>query len=237
MNLALSLAPFGILWENIACTLLLIRSRQIDCQIPFIITPKRLSNAIWHWTRLCGGNSVKRETGPIHWTFWNITLLLTRFRQRDRQMPLLITRGYAEIQILKKICNSKTEMDCTTLKKSTEAEGWYLQDLAEEIARWHLSLVEANSAANSEKMKIAHNSQTVWNILINFCKEIDMEKTQQKILQNDIYHWSRLCRAPNSEKSDNGVRIEPVTVCRPGGRGSDRAYLFCEFWLGSQKRL
>ena len=35
-------------------------------------------------------------------------------------------------------------------------------------------------------------------------------------------------------KSENGMRIEPVTVCRPGRRGTDEqprpAYLFCDFF-------
>ena len=44
--------------------------------------------------------------------------------------------------------------------------------------------------------KVKINSLTVWNILIKFCTQFDVEK----VLQNDIYHRSRLCRAPNSEK-------------------------------------
>ena len=36
--------------------------------------------------------------------------------------------------------------------------------------------------------------------MIKFCRQFDVEKISAKELQNDIYHRSRLCRAPNSEK-------------------------------------
>ena len=66
-----------------------------------------------HWSRLCrGSNSKKSETGPISLSHLGIVsenfayiLLLTRSKQKDCQMPFIIDRGYAEVQI--------TEMDIT----------------------------------------------------------------------------------------------------------------------------
>ena len=36
--------------------------------------------------------------------------------------------------------------------------------------------------------------------MINFGIHIDIDKIYLKRLQNDIYHWSRVCLASNSEK-------------------------------------
>ena len=47
---------------------------------------------------------------------------------------------------------------------------------------------------------VKFNSKTVWDILIKVCRHVDIDKIKLKELQNDIYHRSRLYRAPNSEK-------------------------------------
>ena len=93
----------------------------------------RLSNDTWDWLRFCrGSNSEKSETiakwylssvevlprskywksenGPISWTDWNIVMkfciyigILTRYSPWDCQMTFGIGRGFAEVQILKKV--------------------------------------------------------------------------------------------------------------------------------------
>ena len=55
---------------------------------------------------------------------------------------------------------------------------------------------------------VKFNSKTVWNILIKFCRHIEMEKIWLKELQNDIHRRSRLCRAPNSEKVIMALSLE-----------------------------
>ena len=51
-------------------------------------------------------------------------------------------------------------------------------------------------------------SWTEWNILINFCVNIDINKIWPKRLRNDIFHRSRLCRALNSEKVKMALSLE-----------------------------
>ena len=50
--------------------------------------------------------------------------------------------------------------------------------------------------------------RTEWNILINFCVNIDFDKIQPKRLRTDIFYWSRLCQAPNFEKVKMALSLE-----------------------------
>ena len=65
-------------------------------------------------------------------------------------------------------------------------------------------------SSNSEKVRL--NSETVWNILIKFCRHFDVENIYTKELQNDIYHRSRLCRVPNSEKVKLALSLEVSVI-------------------------
>ena len=49
---------------------------------------------------------------------------------------------------------------------------------------------------------------TVFNILIKLYRHIDIDKIEPKGLQNAIYHWSRLCRDPNSENVKMALSLE-----------------------------
>ena len=148
-------------------------------------------------------------------------MTLTRSSSRNCKMTFIIGRGFAERQILKKwkwpyLLNWEEYFDKLLLKH------WYWQDLAQEIAKWHFSLVEALPSSKFWKSHNGAISWTEWNIVMKFCIHIDIDKMyptrlsndiwdwlsfcrgsnseKVRLLQNDIYHRSRLCRAPNSEK-------------------------------------
>ena len=53
---------------------------------------------------------------------------------------------------------------------------WCWKDLAQGIAKWHLSSVEALPSAKFWKSENGLSSWTEWNILINFCVNIDTDK-------------------------------------------------------------
>ena len=43
--------------------MLLTGSRKTDCQMSFMITPKRLSNVIWHWSKICRSSNSENVPG------------------------------------------------------------------------------------------------------------------------------------------------------------------------------
>ena len=53
---------------------------------------------------------------------------------------------------------------------------WCWKDLAQGIAKWHLSSVETLPSAKFWKSENGPISWTEWNILINFCVNIDTDK-------------------------------------------------------------
>ena len=53
---------------------------------------------------------------------------------------------------------------------------WCWKDLANGFAKWHLSSVEALPSAKSWKSENGPIFWTEWNILINFCVHIDIDK-------------------------------------------------------------
>ena len=77
-------------------------------------------------------------------------------------MTVIISRGFAERQILKKkkwpYLYNWVEYFDKLLRKH-----WYWQDLAKEIAKWHYSSVGAISWSE-------------WNIVMKFCIHIDIDK-------------------------------------------------------------
>ena len=149
-------------------------------------------------------------------------MILKRSSSRNCKMTFIIGRGFAEHQILKKwkwpyLLNWVEYFD-KLLRKH-----WYWQDLAQEIAKWHFHWSRICRAPNSEKK--SDNGAISWterNIVMKFCIHIDIDKMypirlsneiwdwlsfaevqilkKVRLLQNNIYHRSRLCRAPNSEK-------------------------------------
>ena len=79
---------------------------------------------------------------------------------------------------------------------------------SEIIAIWNLSSVEALPFAKYWKSEIGLISWTEWNILIDVCVTIDIDKLYPKRLWNVIFHRSRFCRAPNSEKVKLALSLE-----------------------------
>ena len=85
---------------------------------------------------------------------------------------------------------------------------WYWQDVAQEIVKCHLGLAEALPRFKFWKSENSPISRTEWNILINFCVNIDINKISPKRLRNGIFHRTRLWRAPNSEKVKMALSLE-----------------------------
>ena len=126
-------------------------------------------------------------------------MILTRSSSRNCKMTFIIGRGFAERQILKKwkwpyLLNWVEYFD------KLLRNHWYWQ----EIANWHCSSVEALPSSKFWKSENGPTSWTEWNILINFCVTIDIYKR----LRTDIFHRSRLCRAPNSNKVIMALSLE-----------------------------
>ena len=128
-------------------------------------------------------------------------MILRRPSSRNCKMTFIIGRGFAECQILKKwkwpyLLNWVEYFDILLRKH------WYWQDLAQEIAKWHFSLVEALPSSKFWKSDNDAISWTEWNIVMKFCIHIDIDKMYPMILSNDTWDWLSFCRDSNSEKSD-----------------------------------
>ena len=115
------------------------------------------------------------------------------------KMTFIIGRGFAERQILKKwkwpyLLNWVEYFDKLLRKR------WYWQNLAQEIAKWHFSSVEVLPSSKFWKSENGPISWTEWNIVMKFCIHIDCDKMYPMRLSNDIWDWLSFCRGSNSEK-------------------------------------
>ena len=128
-------------------------------------------------------------------------MILTRSSSRNCKMTFIIGRGFAERQILKKwkwpYLLNWVECFDKLLRKY-----WYWQDPAQEIAKWHFSLVEALPSSKFWKSDNGAISWTEWNIVMKFCIHIDIDKMYPMKLSNDIWDWLSSCRGSNSEKNE-----------------------------------
>ena len=79
---------------------------------------------------------------------------------------------------------------------------WYWRDLAQEIAKWHFSLVEALPSSKFWKRDNGAISWTEWNIVMKFCIHVDINKMYPMRLSNDTWDWLSFWRGSNSEKSE-----------------------------------
>ena len=114
------------------------------------------------------------ELSEILW--WNFAYkfcILTRCSPWDCQMTFGIGRGFAEVQILKKWKLTLKPFRIFEKKLQTI---WCWKDLAQGIAKWHLSSVEGLPSAKFWKSENGPISWTEWNILINLCVNIDIDK-------------------------------------------------------------
>ena len=113
-------------------------------------------------------------------------MILTRSSSRNCKMTFIIGRGFADRQILKKwkwpyLLNWVEYFD-KVLRKH-----WFWQDLAQEIAKWHFSLVKALPSSKLWKSDNGAISWTEWNIVMKFCIHIDIDKMYPMRLSNDIW--------------------------------------------------
>ena len=130
------------------------------------------------------------------------TLILTRSSSRNCKMTFIIGRGFAERQILKKgkwpyLLNWVEYFD-KLLRKH-----WNWHDLAQEIVKWHFSLVEALPSSKFWKIVNGAISWTEWNIVMKLCINTDIDKMYPMRLSNDIWDWLSLWRGSNSGKSES----------------------------------
>ena len=128
-------------------------------------------------------------------------MILTRSNSRNCKMIFIIGRGFAECQILKKWKWPYLLIWVEYFDKLLRRH-WYWQDLAQEIAKWHFSLVEALTSSKFWKSDNGDISWTEWNIVMKFCIHIDINKMYPMRLSNDIWDWLSFCRGSNSEKSE-----------------------------------
>ena len=106
-------------------------------------------------------------------------------------MTFIIGRGFAERQILKKVKNWKWLhlLNWVEYLDKLLRKHWYWQDLAQEIAKWHFSLVEALPNSKFWKSDNGAISWTEWNIVMKFYIHIDTDKMYPMRLSNDIWDW------------------------------------------------
>ena len=174
----------------------------------------------WYWQDVAQ-EIVKCHLGLVEvlprfkfWKQWNFTLkpfkyfdkilqtlILTRSSLRNCKMTFIIGRGFAERQIQKKwkwpyLLNWVEYFD-KVLRKH-----WYWQDLAQEIAKWHFSSVEALPSSKFWKSDNGAISWTEWNIVMKFCILIDIDKMYPMRLSNDIWNWLSFCQGSDSEKCE-----------------------------------
>ena len=128
-------------------------------------------------------------------------MILAKSSSRKYKMRFIIGRGFADRQILKKwkwpYLLNWMEYFIKLLRKH-----WYWQDLAQEIAKWHFSAVEALPSSKFWKSDNDVISWTEWNIVMKLCIHIDIDKMYPMRLSNDIWDWLSFCRDSNSERSE-----------------------------------
>ena len=138
-------------------------------------------------------------------------MILTRSSSRNCKMTFIIGRGFAERQILKK-WKWPYPLNWVEYFDKLLRKHWYWQDLAQEIAKWHFSLVEALPSSKFWKSDNGAISWTEWNIVMKFCIHIDIDKMYPMRLSNDTWDWLSFCRGSNSEKSETIAKWHLSTV-------------------------
>ena len=114
-----------------------------------------------------------------------------------------VTRQF--VKILSPTCSWKMliTLNCLEYFDKILHTHWYWWHLVQEIAKWHLSLVEALPSAKFWKSENSPISWTEWNILITLHKHWYWKDLAQEIAK---WHFS----LPNSKfwKSENGQSLE-----------------------------
>ena len=130
---------------------------------------------------------LKKDNGAISWTEWNIVMEFCIHIDIDKMYPMRLSNDI---------------WDWLSFCRGSNSEK------SETIAKWHLSLVEALPSAKFWKSENGLISWIEWNILIDFCVKIYIDKILPKRLWNVFFHWSKFCRAPNSEKVNMALSLE-----------------------------
>ena len=144
-------------------------------------------------------------------------------------MTFFIGRGFAQVQILKKWLMALS-LELSGILWWILHTHWYWQDVPHEIVKWHLRLVEflprfkfwkkldyckiifiiGRGFAERQLLK-----KRKWPYLLNWVEYFDRRLRKhwywQDLAQetwNVIFHRSRFCRAPNSEKGKMALSLE-----------------------------
>ena len=144
----------------------------------------------WHFSlveALPSSKFWKCDNDAISWTEWNTVMKFCIHIDIDRMYPMKL---------------SNETWDLLSFFRGSNSEK------SETIAKWHLSSVETLPSAKFWKSENGLISWTEWNILIDFCVNIDILKIQPNRLWNVIFHRSRFGRAPNSEKVKMALSLE-----------------------------
>ena len=180
VKMALSLELGGILWWNVAYTLILTRCSQWDCQIIFgigrgfvevqILKKKR------NWPYPLNLLVYFGKLLHTHYYWHDLEGGIAKSSPRYCKMTFNIGRGCAELKILKK-WKCSNWVDCCDESLHTY---WYWKDVAQEIAKCHLGLPRRCRGSNSEK-------QWNWPYLLKLFEYFD------KIMHKHCY-WRELDR-------------------------------------------
>ena len=152
------------------------------------IQPKRLQNDIYHRSRL--RRALNSET-------WNWSYLLNRAEYYDENLhaywywqyvaqwivkchlSMIVTLPMSRLRLVR---HRTVREKCPHLLNRFEYfdkllhTHWYWQDLAQVVAKWHLSSVEAFSNSKFWKSENGPISWSQWNILMKFCMHIYIDK-------------------------------------------------------------
>ena len=232
LKMALSLELSGILWWNFAYTLVLTRCSKRDCQMPFGIGQSFAEVQIqilkkWNWSNLLNLLVYFHKSLHTHYYWHDLDRGIVKYGSRDCKMIFYVGRGCAELQILKKWKWQNWVDYCDEILHTH----WYLQDVAQEIVKYHLGLSEALPRFKFWKtVKLALSLKTFLNILIKFCYTLILTRARQRDCQmsfiisrgyaevqilktskTDPLSWnfrnSLICSYPNSEKSKTEMDI------------------------------
>ena len=97
----------------------------------------------------------KSDKGAIFWTEGNIVMKLCIHIDIDKMYPMRLSNDI---------------WDCLSFSRGSSSEK------SETIAKWHLASVEALQTAKFWKSENGLISWAEWNILIDFCVNIDIYK-------------------------------------------------------------
>ena len=204
--MALSLELSGILWWNFAYTLVYwqdVAHEIVKWQLGLVeVLPRFKFWKKWKLTIKSFG---------IFWQNFADNLMLKRSSPRNCKMTFIIGRGFAECQILKKwkwpyLLNWVEYFD-KLLRKH-----WYWQDLAQEIANWHFSSVEALPSSKFWKSENGPIPSTVKNIVMKFAYTLILTRCSQWDCQMIFGIGRGFAEIPILKKVKLALSLEPFGI-------------------------